>query len=142
MRDEKGRFKKGSSGNNKKVFTSKNQPVSKGRKPSRFKVILESLDVIGESLSQEDYKRISAKLLTMTANELKEIAENEETPIAIVLIANAISGDLSNMRIDNMDRLLDRIFGKSTSNVDLTTKGESIKPISKDLAKRIIDELG
>ena len=45
---------------------------------------------------------------------------------AIVLVANAIRGDLNNQRMDNLEKLLDRIFGKSTNKVDVTSKGDKV----------------
>ena len=123
-RDSKGRFVKGNMEGVK--FTSTRQPKNAGRKPSRFKKILESLDGVGQTISQEDYERITKTLLTMTGEELSEIAQDKSTPIAIVLVANAISGDLNNQRMDNLERLLDRIFGKSTNKVDATSKGDKV----------------
>ena len=144
MRDSKGRFLKG---NQQGVrFSSDYQPANAGRKPSRFKQILESLDDVGEAISQEDYKKITAILLTMNADELTEIAQDKSSPIAVILIANAINGDLNNQRMNNFERLLDRIFGKATNSVDLTTKGESFKGIKVEVLdadiKDEIDKLG
>ena len=123
-RDSKGRFVKGNQEGVK--FTSARQPKNAGRKPSRFKKILESLEGVGQTISQEDYERITKTLLTMTGEELSEIAQDKSTPIAIVLVANAISGDLNNQRMDNLEKLLDRIFGKSTNKVDVTSKGDKV----------------
>lgn len=123
-RDSKGRFIKGNQEGVK--FTSTRQPKNAGRKPSRFKKILESLDGVGQTISQEDYERITKTLLTMTGEELSKIAQDKSTPIAIVLVANAISGDLNNQRMDNLEKLLDRIFGKSTNKVDVTSKGDKV----------------
>ena len=116
-RNSKGQFSKGNEIGNR--FDSCNQPSNPGRKPSRFKQILDSLESVGESMSSEDYKNITAKLLTLNPEELTKIAENKESPIAVILIANAISGDLDNKRIDNLEKFLDRIFGKSVNKVDL-----------------------
>lgn len=125
-RDSKGRFIKGKSANPKKQFSSTRQPKNPGRKPSRFKKILESLDGVGQTISQEDYERITKTLLTMTGEELSELAQDKSTPIAIVLVANAINGDLNNQRMDNLEKLLDRVFGKSTNKVDVTSKGDKV----------------
>ena len=125
-RDNRGRFVKGQSANPKNQFTSTNQPPNSGRKPSRFKQMLEGLSSIGETLSYEDYKRITETLLTLNASELQRVAGDKNTPIAVILIANAISGDLNNQRMDNLEKLLDRLFGKTASNVDVTTKGEKV----------------
>ena len=109
-----------------KKFTKTNQPKNVGRKPSRFKQILEGLESIGETLSLEDYKNITATMLTLTKDELIKLASSDSTPMAILLIASAIQGDATNMRMDNLDKLLDRLFGKSTNNVDVTSKGDKV----------------
>ena len=123
-RDSKGRFVKGNKEGVK--FTSTRQPKNAGRKPSRFKELLSNLEGVGETLSQEDYEKITKTLLTLNPEELTDVARNKQTPIAVILIANAISGDLNNQRMDNLERLLDRIFGKSTNKVDVTSKGDKV----------------
>lgn len=125
-RDSSGRFAKGVSANPKKQFSSTKQPKNSGRKPSRFKQILEGLSCIGETLSLEDYKNITATMLTLTKDELGKLANDKDTPMAVLLIASAIQGDATNMRMDNLDKLLDRLFGKSTNNVDVTSKGDKV----------------
>ena len=104
-------------------FSANNQPKNNGRKKSRFKQIAESLDIIGETLSKEDYSKIIACLLTLTASELKELAENKETPIAILVVASAISGDIENKQLSNVERLIDRIFGKPVVTQEITGRG-------------------
>lgn len=137
-RDSKGRFAKGNQEGVK--FTSTRQPKNAGRKPSRFKQLLNKLEDVGETISVEDYGEITKTLLTLNAEELQGVAEDKSTPIAVIMIANAISGDLNNQRIDNLEKLLDRVFGKSTSPIDLTSKGESVS-LSMIDAQKIIKEL-
>lgn len=139
-RDSKGRFLKG---NNEGVkFSETNPPKNAGRKPSRFKQILEGLSAIGETLSLEDYRKITATMLTLTKEELHKLGTNPATPMAVLLIANAIQGDAMNMRMDNLDKLLDRLFGKSTNNVDVTSKGDKVKGLTVQvLDEKIVDEV-
>ena len=136
-RDSKGRFIKGNMEGKK--FTKTNQPKNAGRRPSRFKQILEGLESIGETLSLEDYKKVAAVLLTLTPSELSNVAKDKDTPIAVILIANAIGGDIDNKRMDNLDRLLDRLFGKSTNSVDVTSKGDKV---SQSIQIEILDGKG
>ena len=103
-------------------FSANNQPKNNGRKKSRFKQIAESLDIVGEKLSKEDYSKIIACLLTLTAKELKDLAENEETPIAILVVASAISGDIENKQLSNVEKLIDRIFGKPVVTQEIAGK--------------------
>lgn len=119
-------------------FTSQNQPKNKGRRPSRFKEIINELDELGESLSLEDFNKVVKSLLTLNKDKLVEIAQNSETPIAIVIIASAIAGDIENKQLGNLDRLLDRVYGKATQKSEVTGKD------GKDLISsiQIIDKTG
>lgn len=119
-------------------FTSQNQPKNKGRKLSRFKEIINELDELGESLSLEDFNKVVKSLLTLNKDKLVEIAQNSETPIAIVIIASAIAGDIENKQLGNLDRLLDRVYGKATQKSEVTGKD------GKDLISsiQIIDKTG
>lgn len=138
-KDKGGKFKEGNKSGNR--FTSSNQPSKKGRKPSRFKEIINELDELGESLSLEDFNKVVKSLLTLNKYKLIEIAQNSDTPIAIVIIASAITGDIENKQLGNLDRLLDRVYGKATQKVESDINLSS-KPLTKEQAKAIIDELG
>lgn len=138
-KDNKGRFTQGNKSGNR--FTSENQPSNNGRKPSRFKEIINELDELGESLSLEDFNKVVKSLLTLNKDHLVKIAQDEKTPIAIVIIASAIAGDIENKQLGNLDRLLDRVYGKSTQKIESDVNIKA-KPITKHLAKKIIEELG
>lgn len=122
-------------------FTSQNQPKNKGRKPSRFKEIINELDSLGESLSLEDFNKVVRSLLILNKDQLVDLAKKEDTPIAVVIIASAIAGDIENKQLGNLDRLLDRVYGKSTQKIE-SDVNMNVKPMTKELARKIIDELG
>ena len=119
-KDKKGKFKEGNKAGNR--FTSMNQPSKNGRKPSRFKEIINELDETGESLSLEDFNKVVKSLLTLDKDNLVKIAKGKDTPIAIVIIASAIAGDIENKQLSNLDRLLDRVYGKATQKSEITGK--------------------
>lgn len=118
IRDEKGRFVKGCSGNPDKIFTSKKQPKNPGRKPSRFKQLIADLEGVGETMSLEDFRKISLFLLTMNKDELVELAKNSKAPMAVVAVASAIAGDIEYKSLKNIESLLDRLFGKAMQPVE------------------------
>lgn len=122
-------------------FTSQNQPKNAGRKPSRFKEIIGELDELGESLSLEDFNKVVKSLLILNKDQLVDLAKKEDTPIAVVIIASAIAGDIENKQLGNLDRLLDRVYGKSTQKIE-SDINMNVKPMTKELARKIIDELG
>jgi len=117
-RDSKGRFVKGSSGNPKKKFTSDNQPKNPGRKPSRFKELIAGLEDIGETMSLEDFRKVSLYLLTMNKDELVKVVKDKSTPMAVVVVASAIAGDTEERNLRNIESLLDRLFGKAMQPVE------------------------
>lgn len=129
-RDSKGRFIKGSSGNSSRKFTSTRQPKNPGRKPSRFKELIAKLESVNaEPLSKEDFAKVVTHLLTLTSGELVEVAKNKNTPIAVIVVANALSGDIESKNMGNIDRMLDRVFGKAIVTQEITGKdGKDLMP--------------
>lgn len=127
-RDSKGRFVKGSVNKNAPFRTM--QPKNRGRKPSRFKQIIAEMEGLGaEALSREDYENIVTFLLSLTGDELIKVAQDKKTPIAVVVIANALSGDIENKNMGNIDRMLDRIFGRAVVKQEVTGKdGKDLMP--------------
>lgn len=97
-----------------------------GRKPSRFKKLMASLDELGETISQEDFNKIVKTLLTTNAETLKKIANDKETPLVVAMIASAIAGDVESRQMGNLEKLLDRIFGRATQKTDITTDGQPV----------------
>jgi len=142
-RDSKGRFVKGS-GAPKTAFSKTNQPKNPGRKPSRFKQIISELNELDDPLSLEDFRKIALSLLSVDKDKLVAIAKKKTTPIAVVIIASAIAGDIENKQMANLDRLMDRIFGKALQPTDITSNGESIKEpsgLTKDQIDKLIEKL-
>jgi len=119
-------------------FSKSNQPENSGRKPSGYKKIMSELEGVNDQLSQEDYIKIVRTLLTLSGDQLKEIAESKESPLVVVMIASAIAGDIENRQLGNLERLLDRVFGKATQKSEITGKD------GKDLINsiQIIDKTG
>ena len=136
-RDEKGRFKKGHSGNPEKMF--KVRPEGAGRKPSKFRQILETLKAkYNETMTAEDFRRTVMFLMSMNKNELIDFAKSKDTPVALLVVASAIAGDIENKQLGNLDKLMDRMFGKAIQHTDITSNG---KPIQNELTKDQIDKL-
>lgn len=115
-RDSQGRFVKGSKP--KTTFSKTRQPKNPGRKPSRFKELLAELEVVGETMSLEDFRKISLFLLTMNKEELVKLAKDTKAPMAVVAVASAIAGDIEFKSLKNIESLLDRLFGKAMQPVE------------------------
>ena len=124
-RKKDGTFEKGHSFGNR--FTSENQPENSGRKPSRFKQLISQLSTANEELiTKDDYNNIIRHLLTLTADEIKDIATNKNTPIAVMIIASSISGDIENRSLQNTEKLTGSIFGKDPIKHEVSSTGINI----------------
>ena len=126
-RDTKGRFLSTTTVGAEHRFTSENQPPNAGRKPSRFKAILDTIEAqTGEPLSHEEYNRVIIQMLTLTPEELIKVAKDERTPTAIVAVASSIAGDIENQNIGNIETLLNRVFGKEAQKHEISGSGLNI----------------
>lgn len=105
-------------------FSSTNQPANPGRKPSLYNHIKKLLrsDVNAE-LSKEDYYKLMACLLERSLDDLKKLAYDKNTPVWIVNIVTAILKDAKAGRMNTLDLLFDRLFGKASQ--PLTGKDEA-----------------
>lgn len=115
-------------------FTSNNQPLRNGRKPS----ILKQLRLnYGVELSREDYQKIIGYLLERTTQELEDLQSSPDTPTFIVCIIGALLYDTKAGRIQTLDALLDRLFGKPNNQSSIELKGSiPIKAWIKDNLKK------
>lgn len=108
-----------------KKFSSTYQPQNRGRKKSKFRLFMEALEEKGENLSMEDYQKTITRLLTLTPAELKEVANNKDAPLVLVIIASAISGDIESKSMGNIEKMADRAFGKALAKTEVTGKDGS-----------------
>lgn len=95
------KFKKGQTGNPngrpKKTITRLEEMI--GRK----------FDV---QVTRADKMQIIESLLELSLAQLKAIATDQDTPVFMVLIANAIRGDIERKNLTTANELLNRLYGK------------------------------
>ena len=126
VRDKKGRFMKGHSGNPEMKF--KTRPENAGRKPSLFKRVLKEMkEKYGEAISPEEFNRGVRFILSMDRKQIRAIGKEENMPVSFLVIANGIIGDLENKQVGNLTRMADRAFGMPTQTTDITTGGQPIR---------------
>ncbi len=126
VRDKKGRFMKGHSGNPEMKF--KTRPENAGRKPSLFKRVLKEMkEKYGEAISPEEFNRGVRFILSMDRKQIRAIGQEENMPVSFLVIANGIIGDLENKQVGNLTRMADRAFGMPTQTTDITTGGQPIR---------------
>ena len=100
------RWKKGQSGN----------PA--GRKKKFITIAKEegyALTEINDAIQQ---------MLGMTVEELKEVAQNPKATILEKTVANALGRSFSKGKLDNLETLLSRVFGRPKQQIDGNIDGE------------------
>ena len=75
-----------------------------------------------------EFRDVVLYLMQCTKKELETVMNDEKTPIWVVNIARAISKDAGFGRLSVLLELLDRVFGKPSQAVDVTSNGDSIMP--------------
>ena len=105
-KEHTGHFKKGNTQGNR--YSTTNQPANRGRKPSRYKELLKNLSKIGEPITRDDYNKVIVYLLTMTKEEIQVLVNDSKTPIATVIIASSIFGDISTGQMRNLVTMTDQ----------------------------------
>lgn len=140
VRDKKGRFMKGHSGNPEMKF--KTRPENAGRKPSLFKRVLKEMkEKYGEAISPEEFNRGVRFILSMDRKQIRAIGQEENMPVSFLVIANGIIGDLENKQVGNLTRMADRAFGMPTQTTDITTGGQPIRSRLETLSDKELRDI-
>lgn len=63
-------------------------------------------------ITKADKMQIIESLLELSLTQLKAIATDQDTPVFMVLIANAIRGDIERKNLTTANELLNRLYGK------------------------------
>lgn len=114
-------FEKGNKFGNR--FSSTCQPKKNGRKPRLYTIAKKSYGI-----DVAEFRDVVLYLMQCTKKELETVMNDEKTPIWVVNIARAISKDAGFGRLSVLPELLDRVFGKPSQAVDVTSNGDSIMP--------------
>ncbi len=127
-RDERGRFKPGNRQGRK--FTTNKQPKNPGRKPTLYKQIRRETAKVGEEIGRKEFYDIMLYLLSLTATELKNLAETPEVPVWIIAVISAIFEDVRSGNLRTVNSIFDRCFGKpgyETQTVIVNQNAEKIE---------------
>lgn len=112
------KFPKGKSGNPngrpKKVITRLEELIGR-----RFNV----------EVSRADKMQIIESMLELSLNQLKAIATDQDTPVFMVLIANAIRGDIERKNLSTANDLLNRLYGKPGTPSQEEKPAEVVSPL-------------
>jgi hypothetical protein len=121
-------------------FSKDNPPKNPGRKPSILRYIKDG------GVSVADIRLMLGSLIfDHTAQEIALLLKDKENPppVGVTLILGALKADLENKNIANLERLMDRAFGKPIQGVDIQASGslEIIAMTPDDRQKRIAELL-
>lgn len=102
-------------------FSSTNQPPNRGRKPKLYTIAKK-----GYSISLDEFREVSKYLVQSNKKELERLASDDTAPIWVVNMARALHKDTGAGRMYALSEILDRVFGRAASSVDVTTNGKDI----------------
>ena len=91
-------------------------------------------------LSYRDVKTVCAMLLSSTMGQIKELSENENLPIIFVAICRAMLLDCAKGKINTIEWLTDRAFGKPKKRIERMGKGRVTFSKTADGGLRMVFE--
>lgn len=105
-----------------KRFTKENQPAKRGRKPTRMNEFIKSFNMEDSSraISQEDAKKLMTHILFCNRAQLDSMIKNQDLPIFMLCLIKALLVDTANGNTATVEKLFDRLFGRSMQPVELT----------------------
>ena len=100
--------------------------LSQGTTRPEVVKLLSSLNInLDLQLTKNDTANLLACLLTANRNQLQAIYDNEKTPLAIRIVVKRLMNDSKIGEIKTVERLWDRIFGKSGMLLDLPQESKA-----------------
>lgn len=110
-------------------FTSDNQPPNRGRKPKLYTIAKRSYGI-----SLDEFKDVVNYLWQLPKDEVKRIAEKDDTPIWMANVYRSLYKDTAKGAMNTLRELIQLMFGKElATKIDVTTNG---KDFGVDLSKR------
>ena len=107
------------------LFTPDNQPArTRGKGIATTESLRYALryDESDMPLSYRDVKTVCAMLLSSTMGQIKELSENENLPIIFGAICRAMLQDCAKGKINTIEWLTNRAFGKPKKSLQLSGK--------------------
>jgi len=116
-------------------FASDNQPANNGRKPSLLKAYIQD-----NGVSIQDVRLVFKNIIfEKTKEELDELLSDESQPMLVRTITGAYLKDFESGRIDIINSLLDRIFGKADQAIQLSGMVETSSLTPEERKARIAE---
>ena len=116
-------------------FASDNQPENNGRKPSLLKAYIQD-----NGVSIQDVRLVFKNIIfEKTKEQLDDLLGDESQPMLIRAIVGAYLKDFESGRIDIINSILDRIYGKADQSVNLSGMVETASLTPEQRKERIAE---
>ena len=103
-------------------FSSTNQPQRSGRKPKLYTIAKKSYGI-----SLDEFKEVVNYLWQLPKDEVKKIAEKDDTPIWMANVCRSLYKDTAKGVMNALRELIQLMFGKEmTTKIDITTNGKDM----------------
>jgi hypothetical protein len=114
-----------------KKFSSTYQPRHNGRKPKIYTIAKKENNKLG----LEEYKETLMYLINTTTEEKQQLMADPKTPCWIMCVCNALLKDIEKGSTYTLQSIIERLFGKAGTSVDVTSKGKEIthEPITVEI---------
>lgn len=146
-----GRFQKGNKIGNR--FTKDNQPQKRGRKPKVYKYLKDTIgEKVGHELEEQDFQDIMQALLELPPDKLQALVRSKEkdengkwkpnpnTPAWIQILVSHINSCIRYGKVDALDFVLDRVFGKPRETIEGSIDAQ-VSKLPADLSMLTTEEL-
>jgi len=117
---------------NLKKFTSTYQPKNNGRKPSKLKKYIKE-----NNLGIDDIRLMMKEVLAMDEVKLREKVQNKKEPMMIRLFIRAYLDDFKRGTLNNIEKMIDRIYGKSDQNINMQASVDVTQITPEERRERI-----
>lgn len=112
-------------------FSKTNQPARNGRKKTRMNQFIQEwgMDDPKRQISKEDVVKIMSYLITCNKSQLETMIKNPDLPMFAICQIKALISDCQIGKTETVDRIFDRLFGRSMQPVELTgADGKELYP--------------
>lgn len=130
-----------------KKFSRDCQPAIRGRKLTRMNELKKAfnLEDPARAISHEDATKLMTHILMCNRSQLEAMIKNTDLPIFLLCLIKGILTDTANGQTNTVERLFDRLFGRSMQPVEITGANRTplipSKPMSRKSYEAMLNEL-
>lgn len=106
-----------------KRFSSTYQPAKRGRRPDIIKKLK------GYGCSESDIKRLLEEIVFKDKKGAEDLLRDVELPIIALTYLKGLIKDMNNGRVDVLEKVLDRIYGKAAQRQEVEANVTGTRPV-------------